>query len=314
MDDGWYVAGRRRLFNDINRVYYRALQAEERCRRQKEENEETRHEASQMLQQKDQHIAELTKRLNDLQYHPDILNDDEAIQIMVKLSQELDVWVKGSFKDPHLLQNLPQVELVNAPYSPLRVGTINKLQNTHHKWAFIRAFVTSYLFYYFFDDYMVGVRNPELKYILITMESEIFDKCPGHVADNWRSATTMAFHSITKEYLEDVAIECMRGIERLAPCASADSGLREKKLVELLRSCVEFKRRLERQPARYSFSQTSSGDRFISETMQSVTGQEGEGAVVEFCLWPGLWKGDVLLYPETVWSKMDEASVGDSNP
>ncbi|GFG27157.1 hypothetical protein IFM61606_07175 [Aspergillus udagawae] len=87
-----------------------------------------------------------------------------------------------------------------------------------------------------------------------------------------------------------------------------------KKLYELFRNCVDFKRRLERQPARYNFSNTSSGHRFISGAMQSVTGQEGEGAVVEFCLWPALWKGDVLVYPDTVWSKMDEGFVKDSNP
>jgi hypothetical protein len=109
-------------------------------------------------------------------------------------------------------------------------------------------------------------------------------------------------------------MECMRGIEQLGSCASADPGLREKKLYELFRNCVDSKRRLERQPAWYKFSHTSSGHWIISGAMQSVTGQEGEGAVVEFCLWPGLWKGDVLLYPETVWSRMDEGSGKDSNP
>jgi hypothetical protein len=136
--------------------------------------------------------------------------------------------------------------------------------------------------------------------------------CPGpvHVADNWRSATSMGIQSVTKGYLDAAAMNCMRGIEQLGSCASADPG----KLYGLFQSCVHFKRRLERQPARYKFSHTSSGHRFISSTMQSVTGQEGEGAVVEYCVWPGLWKDDVLLYPEIVWTKMDEASVKDSSP
>lgn len=132
---------------------------------------------------------------------------------------------------------------------------------------------------------------------------------PGHVAANWRSATSMAIQSITEGDLEDAGTECMKGIEQLGCCASTNVRLRKKKLYELLRSCADFKRRLERQPARYKFSHTSSGDRFVSGTMQSVTGQEGDGAIVEFSLWPGLWKGDVLLYAETVWSKMDEPSV-----
>ncbi|GFF99327.1 hypothetical protein IFM61392_00773 [Aspergillus lentulus] len=311
MDEGWHERSRARLFNDIDQVYHRVQQAEEKCRRQKEEIEEIHHEASKLLMQKDQHIAELTKRLNAMQYHPDILNDDEVVQIMANLSQKLDVWVKGSFKDPSRLQSLPQLEPLDVPYS---MGIINKLQSMHQNWAFIRAFVTSYLFYYFFDVYMVGVRNADIEYSLITMESEIFDKCPGHVADNWRSATSMGIQSVTKGYLDDAAMNCMRGIEQLGSCASADAGLREKKVYELFQSCVDFKRRLERQSARYKFSHTPSGHRFISSTMQSVTGQEGEGAVVEHCLWPGLWKGDVLLYPETVWTKMDEASVKDSSP
>ncbi|KAF7139724.1 hypothetical protein CNMCM5793_007614 [Aspergillus hiratsukae] len=307
IDEAWYAEERTYLINVIRQLRYQALQADEKCRRQKEENEEIRHEASKQLQQKDQHIAELTKRLNDLHYNPDILNDDEAIQTMAKLSQKLEVWVKGSFKDPQLLQNLPLLELVDVPYGPLPVETIS-LQTTHQKWGFIRAFVAAYLFYYFFDDYMVGVRNQDIKYSLMTMESEIFNQCPGHVADNWHSATSMAIQSLTEGYLEEAGFKCMTGIEQLASCASSNPGLREKKLRELIQSCVDFKRRLERQPARYKFSQTFSGHKFISRTMQTVTGQEGEGAVVEFCLWPGLWKGDVLLYPETVWSKMDEVS------
>ncbi|PKX97928.1 uncharacterized protein P174DRAFT_426282 [Aspergillus novofumigatus IBT 16806] len=188
---------------------------------QKEEIEEIHHEASKLLMQKDQHIAELTKRLNDIQYHPDILNDDEVVQIMAKLSQNLDVWL----------------EPVDVPYS---MGIINKLQNMHHNWAFIRAFVTSYLFYYFSDVYMVGVRNPDIEYSLITMESDIFGKCPGYVADNWRSATGMGIQSVTKGYLDDAAMNCMRGTEQLGSCASADPGLREKKLYELFQSCVDF--------------------------------------------------------------------------
>jgi hypothetical protein len=174
MDEGWQARSRARLFNEIDQVYHRVQQVEEKCRRQKEEIEEIHNEASKLLMQKDQHIAELTKRLHDMQYHPDILNDDEVVQIMAMLSQKLDVWVKGSFKDPSRLQSLPQLEPVDVPYS---MGTINKLQNMHQNWAFIRAFVTSYLFYYFFDVYMVGVRNSDIEYSLITMESEIFSKC-----------------------------------------------------------------------------------------------------------------------------------------
>ncbi|RHZ59223.1 hypothetical protein CDV55_105127 [Aspergillus turcosus] len=311
MDGGKHAAERRRLITQNRQLHYLAVQAQEKYRRQKEENKEIRHEASTLLQQKDQHIAELTKRLNDLHYQPDILNDDEVIQTMAKLSQKLDVWVKGSFKDPQLLQYLPQVDLVDVPFS---LGTINSLQNTHQKWAFIRAFVASYLSYFFFDDYMVGVVNPHNADCLSTIESEISSECPAHVADNWRSATSMAIQSLTKAYLKDAGIACIAGVEQFACCASSDPGLREKKLCELLQGCVDFKRRLERQPARYEFSYTSPGQRFISETMQSVTGQEGDGAIVEFSLWPGLWKGDVLLYPETVWSKMDKASASDSNP
>jgi hypothetical protein len=119
---------------------------------------------------------------------------------------------------------------------------------------------------------------------------------------------------MTKGDLEGAGIKCMRGIEQLGSCASVDTGLREKKLYELLESCVDFKRRLERQPARHEFTHTSSGDRFMSEIMESLTGQEGDGAIVEFSLWPGLWKGDVLLHPETVWSTMDKAPASDSNP
>ncbi|KAF7137053.1 hypothetical protein CNMCM5793_006904 [Aspergillus hiratsukae] len=241
------------------------------------------------------------------------IRNEASTLTMAKLSKKLEVWVKGSFKDPQLLQNLALLELVDVPYGPLPVETIN-LQNTHQKWASIRAFVAAYLFYYFLDDYMVGVRNPDIEYSLMTMESEIFNQCPGHVADNWHSATSMAIQSLTKGYLEDAGIKCMTGIEQLVSCASSNPGLREKKLRELIQSCVDFKRRLERQPARYKFSQSFSGDKFISRTMQTVTGQEGEGAVVEFCLWPGLWKGDVLLYPETVWSKMDEASEASVEP
>lgn len=177
MGEGECAAERRRLINWNRQFHYRALQAEEKCRRQREESEEIRHEASKQLQLKDQHIAELTKRLNDLHYQPDILNDDEVIRIMANLSHQLDVWVKGSFRNPDLLQNLPLLELVDVWYTPLCVGMINKLQNTHHKWAFIRAFVTSYLFYYFFDAYMVGVTNPDIAYCLSDMESEIFGNC-----------------------------------------------------------------------------------------------------------------------------------------
>ncbi|EAW23709.1 uncharacterized protein NFIA_032740 [Aspergillus fischeri NRRL 181] len=311
MDEGRYAAEPTHLINGIRQLHSLVLEAEERCRRQKEENEEMRHKASKLIQQKDQHIVELTDRLNDLQYHPDILDDDEATQTMVNLSHELDVWVKGSFRNPDLLENLPRLELVHMVYSPLPLETIDNSRNTHQKWAFIRAFVTSYLFYYFFDPYIVGVRKPDTEYSLTTIESEVFDKCPGHVAGNWRSATSMAIQSFVKGYLEDAAMNCMREIEQLGSCASADPGVREKKLYELIQSCVRFKRRLERQPAQYRFSHASSGDKFISGTMQSVTGEEGEGAVVDFCLWPGLWKGDVLLYPETVWSRMDESSVED---
>jgi hypothetical protein len=174
MDESWHARSRARLFSDIDQVYHRVQQAEEKCRRQKEEIEEIHNESSKLLMQKDQHIAELMKRLNDMQYHPDILNDDEVIQIMAKLSQKLDVWVKGSFKDPSRLQSLLQLEPVDVTYS---MGTISKLQNMDQNWALIWAFVTSYLFYYFFDVYMVGVRNSDNEYSLITMESEIFSKC-----------------------------------------------------------------------------------------------------------------------------------------
>lgn len=146
------------------------------------------------------------------------------------------------------------------------------------------------------------------------MELDIFEKCPGHVAGNWRLATSMAIESFNRGYLEDTAMHCMKAIEQLSSCASASPEVREQKLYGLFQSCLHFKRRLGRQPTQYRFSHASSGDEFISGTMQSLTGEEGQGAVVEFCLWPVLWKGDVLLYPETVWSKIDDTSVEDSIP
>jgi hypothetical protein len=80
MDEAWYVTECTHFIDHIDQLYYQAVQAEEICRRQRQENKEIRHKASKVVEQKDEHIAELTKRLNDLVYHADILNDDEAIK------------------------------------------------------------------------------------------------------------------------------------------------------------------------------------------------------------------------------------------
>lgn len=159
MDEGRYAAEPIDLINGIRQLYSLALEAEERCPRQTEETEEMRHAAMKLIQQKAQHIVDLTNRLNDLQYHPDILDDDEATQAIVSLNHKLDVWVKGTFRNPELLENLPRLKLVHVPYSPLPLETTDSSQRPQQKWAFIRTFVTSYLFYYLFDSYMVGLKS-----------------------------------------------------------------------------------------------------------------------------------------------------------
>jgi hypothetical protein len=83
---------------------------------------------------------------------------------------------------------------------------------------------------------------------------------------------------------------------------------RHQRLREILERCADFKYTLSRQPDRFFFDWSQTGDMFAVGSMTSVGGDGEEGNVhVRLCLWPGLLKraisGDEeILEPQLVWT------------
>lgn len=138
------------------------------------------------------------------------------------------------------------------------------------------------------------------------------------LAEHWRLTTSIAFDDLTKNNREWI-YQCV--IERVelyfSEYSSTAADMRAEQLRELITQCMEFKHRLERQEFRYYFVCSQPAIPYDSENMRSITGEQGDDAVVLFSLWPSLWRDTAsgerqLIAPEQVWVKRDKKEYSES--
>lgn len=114
---------------------------------------------------------------------------------------------------------------------------------------------------------------------------------PVHVWQHWRSATSNALASLGTPALEATCNQIVQFVEtRFSQYSTTDELKRTHELKTLLLQCVNFKEKLERQGHRYLFWWSVSGRPFDDGQMLNFTGETLRKGVVEYSLWPMLYK------------------------
>ena len=126
---------------------------------------------------------------------------------------------------------------------------------------------------------------------------------PQHVAHHWRTATSIAAEELGGE--PEVINAVVAQVEAdFAQYFSIDPSKGSTKLRTLVRACIQFKRRLDRQESPYRFFRSAFGTPYNPDAMQDILTPENVGDHVQCALWPGLYKESgpegLIVEPETV--------------
>ncbi|RAL01422.1 uncharacterized protein BO80DRAFT_354362, partial [Aspergillus ibericus CBS 121593] len=268
------------LYRGLEKAAMAPLFAEEQARRHLQRLQEVElSNASEVAQYRAQ-IRSLTREIQLLKFQPATLSDEDATREMNRLQQRLNGWINSCFRDPHLLEKLKwDLEVHGAAFVP---------NGQHELRAFISSAVSGTFYEHVFGRFLSGL------------------PCPRHVAHHWRKATSIAAEELGDE--PGIVNAVVAQVEAdFSQYFSIDPSSGSTKLRTLVRACLQFKRRLDRQESHYRFFRSAFGTPFTSETMQHALIPEDIGDHVQCALWPGIYKesrnGWLVIEPETVLAK-----------
>ncbi|KAJ0426170.1 hypothetical protein BJY00DRAFT_307670 [Aspergillus carlsbadensis] len=274
----------------------RALADSEKIQRLNQLAHQAREADSQRDNDHRKERAYLYSKLHAIQMTQDRLCNDQVVEQMSRLRQQLENWVKSSFKHQEKLAAV--LGLITNGRAPR-----HRLQ----RYAYVQASLVKWIHHRIFAPYMFGVPNGSSGSFCEAVELAVQQTCPEATLQTWRVATSSAIQRLGEPNREE-AIDRIIGVVNyfIGNASSLEAGLRNKRLREILQKCADFKDMLSRQPDRFAFRCSKAGDIFRVDSMTAVGGV-GEEGNVEMCLWPGLVKrtynGDEgFLERELVWT------------
>ncbi|PYI07366.1 hypothetical protein BO78DRAFT_469195 [Aspergillus sclerotiicarbonarius CBS 121057] len=283
------------LYRGLEKAALAPLFAEEQARRHLQRLQEVEtSKASEVARNKAQ-IRSLTREIQLLKFQPTILSDEDAAREMKRLLQRLNGWINSCFRDTHLLDKLRQdLENNGAAFVP---------NGQHELRAFISSAVSGTFYEHVFGRFLLGLPGEEA---FGAIAEKVQNYCPRHVAHHWRTATSIAVEELADEPGVINAVVAQVEADFLQ-YFSIDPSSGSTKLRTLVRACIQFKRRLDRQESQYRFFRSAFGAPYTPETMQQALMLEDVGDRVQCALWPGIYKesrtGSLVVEPETVLAK-----------
>ncbi|PWY65618.1 hypothetical protein BO94DRAFT_561519 [Aspergillus sclerotioniger CBS 115572] len=286
------------LYRGLEKAALAPLLAEEQARRHLQRLKEVEAlKASEVAENKAQ-IRSLMQKVQSLKFQPAMLSDEDATREMKRLRQRLSGWINACFRNTELLDRLREdLQDNGAAFVPNR---------QHELRAFISSAVSGTFYEHVFGPFIMGLSNEE---VFRTIAEKVQDCCPRHVAHHWRTATSIAVEELGDE--PKVINSVVAQVETdFAQYFSIDPSRGSTKLRTLVRACIQFKRRLDRQESHYRFFRSAFGTPYNPDTMQHVLTSEDVGNHVQCALWPGLSKESgpdgLVVEPETVLATKTE--------
>lgn len=283
----------------------------ERVRRQSELTDEARKTAEAARKENEMLVATLAK----LEEWTDCFKQGEAGLIMRNLYQNTDHWVTK-----HYGQNLIDRGLNSADIEYLPSVPVDQPPNPSEILSEVHADLSQKIFQSILARFIIGL-NDRFGDQIYHIDKKIQRTCesirhawsligltitgPCHVWQHWRFAMSSAAALLARP---DIEADCDRIIrhveERFSRYSVTNTTRRTVQLKALLRQCIQFKERLERQSEFYYFWWSSPGRQFREEHMTSPTAKDPSNELVVWSLWPMLFKarpgGELIIEKELV--------------
>lgn len=269
----------------ISQISLDKLRAEERARQHEKQLVKCHKEAANTAIKHERQIAALSEQIGTMDYYSSPINDDEASSIMNRLQSAVDVWVKANFNKLERLDALASdwcndERFPRAVYEP---GDIYKNQ------GLVRAIVANHLNDRLFSQTVLGP-NPETD-TLIKKVMERLEGNQGELDRRWCATTSLAWQNAFREELGNIPAQLAVYIDSsLSKYSVTETQMRQGQLRKIIAQCVNFKKRLERQEKCHGFYMCHPGVAYIPDDMQTVADAQSMKGIVEFCIFPGLWR------------------------
>ncbi|KAL3453558.1 hypothetical protein BJX65DRAFT_302456 [Aspergillus insuetus] len=240
-------------------------------------------------------LADVYSKLNAIQSTPDKLPDGQIIEQMNRLHQQLENWTKTCFKDQEKLSAALEHAADGFP------------RTRPQRYAWVQSWIVGWIYQFVFAPYLPGLPGDNFDRFCGDVEVGVQESCLEATLRTWRVATSSAIQHLG----QDIRTETIDNILAMAEyhfgsASSLEPEPRHQRLHEILERCTDFKYTLRRQPDRFFFDWSQTGDMFAADSMTAVGGDREEANVhVRLCVCPGLLKrtfsGDEeILAPQLV--------------
>ncbi|KAJ5116883.1 hypothetical protein N7456_001231 [Penicillium angulare] len=264
---------------------------EEKARRLNEQLEESSRELSTVFQSNNKLAIKLTK----LQKYTDQLADDEIQRMVGQVYHNLEKWVKNHYVQPFTEELSANMKSDGAKYPS------DNLDAFFHFYSDL----SWHIYERFLGRIMVGTGNSLLANDLSMIDAQVRKLCelvqvyrnilrnimlnntmtlgPTHVAQNWRSAMSLALCSLEDNNPDCYYTHFINFVETAATYSSKNSEKRKEQLMTVVQ-------KLEGQIELYRFHWIEPNSVFDEAEMSSFTGAWQAGALVQYPLVPALYK------------------------
>ncbi|KAL2800878.1 hypothetical protein BJX66DRAFT_331818 [Aspergillus keveii] len=216
---------------------------------------------------------------------------------MNRLHQQLENWIKTCFKDQ---------EKFAAAMKPAADGFP---RTRPQRYAWVQSWIVGWIHQFLFAPYLPGLPGDHFDWFCGDVEVGVLKSCPESTLQTWRLATSSAIQHLGQDIRTETLDNILAMVEHhFGSASSLEPEPRHQRLREILDRCADFKYTLSRQPDRFFFDWSQTGDMFAADSMMAV-GRDGneDNIHVRLCLWPALLKRTIsgdeeILVPQLVWS------------
>jgi hypothetical protein len=283
----------------------------ERVRRQSELTDEARKRAEAARKENEMLVATLA----NLEEWTDRFKKGEEGLLMRNLYQEIDHWVRKHYGQDFINRGLNSTDVEYLPFvlddQPINPSEL--LLEVH-------ADLSQNIFRSILARFMIGLNDSfgdqihhidqniqrtceSIRHTWSLIGLTITGSC--HIWQHWRFALSSAAALLARPDIEADCDRIIRHMEdRFSRYSLPNTTRRTMQLKALLRQCIQFKERLERQSDFYYFWWSSPGRQFREEHMNSPTAKDPSNELVVWSLWPMLFKarpeGELIIENELV--------------
>ncbi|KAJ5143426.1 uncharacterized protein N7515_002213 [Penicillium bovifimosum] len=155
---------------------------------------------------------------------------------------------------------------------------------------FTQSAISGLIFRNFWNRFAVGC-DYGLSNYLRKADMTIKHHLPRHISRHWRYAMSTAILSLEEESLQRLCEYNLEQVDKcVAPSTLTDTPNRKRQLLDIFKRCIEFKHKLECQEDTYVFWCSKYQTPFRDESMRSIEEDETLGGLVEYSVWPCLYK------------------------